>query len=99
MIPVVSPCSGAPAGGNMRLAFFQGEAQTMRLVSTFSLQNAWRGRPQILELAVIPGDDGRGVRLIVNEVPYAGALSAGSFCLGYAVRGRQQHSTSAICAR
>ena len=44
----------------------------MRLVSTFSLQQAWRGQPQILELFVIPGEDGNGVRLVVNEIPYAG---------------------------
>src|ERR1039458_9021600 len=50
--------------------FFEGQPQSMRLVSTYSLQEAWRGQPRILELQVIPGDEGRGVRLIVNEIPY-----------------------------
>ena len=46
----LTPSSGLP--------LFQGEAQAMRLVSTFSLQQAWRGQPQILELFVIQADDG-----------------------------------------
>ena len=54
----------------------------MRLVSTFSLQGAWRGQPQILEIFVIPGDEGRGVRLVVNEIPYQGPLAAGRLCIG-----------------
>jgi prepilin-type N-terminal cleavage/methylation domain-containing protein len=90
LAPVLAPCSGiAPIAGiepgpAQDLAFFQGAPQTMRLVSTFSLQLAWRGLPQILELTVIPGDEGRGFRLVVNEVPYTGPLSAGRFCVGFA---------------
>jgi len=76
MIPVVAPCGGSKA------PFFQGEAQTMRLVTTFSLQEGWRGHPQILELFVIPGENGDGVRLVVNEIPYSGPLSAGKLCTG-----------------
>jgi hypothetical protein len=78
MMPVVAPC-GRDA---IKIGFFQGEAQTMRLVSTFSLQQAWRGQPQILELFVIPGENGKGVRLVVNEVAYAGPYAAGQLCLG-----------------
>lgn len=76
LMPVVAACGGT------KMAFFQGEPQVMRLVSTFSLQQAWRGQPQILEIFVIPGADGRGVRLVVNEIPYAGSLSAGQLCMG-----------------
>ena len=54
----------------------------MRLVSTYSLQGAWRGQPQILEIFVIPGAAGRGVRLVVNETPYQGPGAAGRLCLG-----------------
>src|SRR6185295_16876718 len=61
MMPVVAPCGAGPQGGGTNTAFFQGEPQTMRLVSTFSLQQAWRGQPQILEVFQIPGADGRGV--------------------------------------
>ncbi len=80
MVPVVSKCGVGPNASG-RIGFFQGEAQAMRLVSTFSLQQGWRGRPQILEFTVIPGDQGRGVRLVVNELPYTGAESAGRLCV------------------
>jgi hypothetical protein len=53
----------------------------MRFVSSYSLQEAARGLPQILEFQVIPGEE-RGVRLVVNENLYSGPLSAGAFCLG-----------------
>jgi len=59
------------------VAFNQWEPQTMRFVTTYSLQDAWRGRMQIAALQVIPGADGRGVRLIVNETPYTGPEQAG----------------------
>lgn len=69
---------------NASMPFFQGESAAMRFVSTYSLQNASRGKPQILEFHVIPGEDSSGgVRLVVNEVPYTGPASAGVFCLGY----------------
>lgn len=71
------------APGNLT-PFFQGESDTMRFVSTFSLQQASRGAPQLLEFKVIPGDRGVGVRLIVNEIPYAGPKLLGRFCLGMA---------------
>ena len=51
----------------------------MRLVSTFSLQQGWRGPAEILEMFVIPGEDGEGVRLVVNETPYS-RMAAGGAC-------------------
>jgi prepilin-type N-terminal cleavage/methylation domain-containing protein len=80
LMPVVAPCGAAPPGGGANLAFFQGEPQTMRLVSTFSLQQAWRGQPQILEVFLIPGADGKGLRLVVNEIAYQGPAAAGLLC-------------------
>ena len=77
LIPIVAPCGGS----GLKFGFFQGEEATMRLVSSFSLQGAWRGQPQILELFVIPGDEG-GVRLVVNEIAYRGPASAGELCAG-----------------
>ncbi|MDE3197787.1 MAG: hypothetical protein KGN84_15670, partial [Acidobacteriota bacterium] len=41
-----------------------------------------RGRPQIVELAVIAGQDNKGVRLIVNETPYTGQAQAGQLVTG-----------------
>jgi hypothetical protein len=80
-MPVKALCS-RPNPPPTPFVFFQGQPQSMRLVSTYSLEEAWRGQPRILELQVIPGDEGRGVRLIVNEIPYTGPLSAGQSCLG-----------------
>jgi len=90
IVPVMAPCLGmqlnpdAPPGTGQPFGFFQGQPTVMRLVSDFSLQLGWRGIPQILEFAVVPGEDGRGVRLLVNEIPYTGPPSAGRLCLGYA---------------
>ncbi|HEY3743267.1 MAG TPA: type II secretion system protein [Bryobacteraceae bacterium] len=86
MVFAKAQCSGGggssappPPGGGV--TFFQGEEQTMRFVSSFSLEDAARGYPTILEFQVIPGEN-EGVRLIVNEHIYAGPVSTGSFCLG-----------------
>ena len=62
--------------------FFQGETQSMRLASTYSLQQGERGLPMILEYQVIPGDENQGVRLIVNEHWYTGPRGAGVYCRG-----------------
>jgi prepilin-type N-terminal cleavage/methylation domain-containing protein len=71
---VTVPAAEGQAG--LKIPFFQGESQSMRFVSTYSLKEASRGTPQILEFQVIPGAES-GVRLIVNEWPYTGPLSAG----------------------
>ena len=82
LMPVtLMSCGAALFPGFSGPVLFQAEEQTMRLVSTFSLQQAWRGQPQILELFVIPGEEGGDVRLIVNETPYS-PVTAGHSCLG-----------------
>jgi len=81
LVPVVAECGGGSEGG-VKAPFFQGEPQAIRLVSTFSLQAASRGMAQILEIFVAPGDEGGGVRLLVNEIPYAGPRAAGQLCTG-----------------
>jgi prepilin-type N-terminal cleavage/methylation domain-containing protein len=82
MMPVMATCVGAAGGAGPRIPFFQGEPEVMRLVSAFSLQGGWRGQPQILEMFVIAGENGRGVRLVANETLYTGPLGAGRFCTG-----------------
>lgn len=66
------------------IPFLQFEPQTMRFVTSYSLQESFRGRPQIAAMQVIPGDRNIGVRLIVNETPYTGAAQAGSMVTGIA---------------
>ena len=53
---------------------FQGDPQTMRFVSSYSLTEAARGLPRLLEYQVIPGEDGNSVRLVVNEIVYTGPV-------------------------
>ncbi len=84
LMPAMALCGtpepgGQPPGPVIRLPFFGGDAGSMSLVSTFSLQEGWRGRPQILQMFVIPGET-RGVRLVVNETPYSNSLGAGQMC-------------------
>jgi Prokaryotic N-terminal methylation motif len=64
------------------IPFFQGEPQSMRFVSGYSLDEGARGMPHILEFQVIPGEAGRGVRLVVNERPFTGPQSANAACAG-----------------
>lgn len=81
-VPSKADCRRDAQSPAQRLPLFQGEMETMRFVSTYSMEEAWRGYPRILEFQVSPGENGRGVRLLVNELLYTGPLSAGSLCLG-----------------
>jgi prepilin-type N-terminal cleavage/methylation domain-containing protein len=60
-----------------QVPFLQTEEQSMRFVTSYSLDEAWRGRPRIAAMQVIPGERNQGVRLIVNETPYTGPEQAG----------------------
>jgi prepilin-type N-terminal cleavage/methylation domain-containing protein len=72
-----------PNPDNVRqVPFLQTEAQSMRFVTSYSLDEAWRGRPRIAAMQVIPGERNQGVRLIVNETPYTGPEQAGRDVLG-----------------
>src|ERR1019366_5997472 len=65
-----------------QVVFLQAEPQSMRFVTTYSLTEGWRGKPRLAELQVIPGDQGQGVRLILNETPYTGPLQTGQRVAG-----------------
>jgi prepilin-type N-terminal cleavage/methylation domain-containing protein len=83
LLPTYADCpSEAPGAPRTRTMFFEGTPDSMRFVSTYSLEEAARGYPRILEFKVIPGQEGRGVRLIVNEMLYSGPVSTSSLCLG-----------------
>jgi general secretion pathway protein J len=75
-MPVMAQCGGG------KIPFFLGQPQSMRFVSSYSLDEASRGHPRVLEFQVIPGERGEGVRLIVNEHLYAGPASVGPLCPG-----------------
>ena len=82
-IPILAECAPGLGAQPTRMLFFQGEPQSMRFVSTYSLEEASRGLPQVLEFQVIPGANNEGVRLVVNEHLYVGPRGAGLFCLGF----------------
>jgi prepilin-type N-terminal cleavage/methylation domain-containing protein len=72
-----------PKPGEMNpVQFLQTEQQSMRFVTSYSLEEAWRGRPRIAAMQVIPGERNQGVRLIVNETPYTGPEQTGQEILG-----------------
>ena len=81
LMPVTATCGISSGSPPTPAPFFQGDIQGMRFVSNYSLDEATRGYPRILEYLVIPGADGRGVRLVVNEHLYSGPLSTGFFCV------------------
>jgi general secretion pathway protein J len=80
LIPVLAACGNNTLDNGFKASFFQGDPEDLRMVSAFSLQQGWRGRPQVLELFVIPGEE--GVRLVVNESLYTGYVGAAHFCAG-----------------
>ncbi len=78
VMPVVAPCNN----GGSPVAIFSGQATGITMVTGFSLQAAWRGRPQVIQIFTVPADDGQGTRLVVNETPYSGVINAGKMCTG-----------------
>jgi hypothetical protein len=82
LMPVATACRANADSGGQPLPLFQGLPGTMRLVSTYSLAEAGRGVPRLLEYQVIPGDEGAGVRLVVNELPWTGPVPRVSPCSG-----------------
>lgn len=84
IMPVVAGCHPPGDAAITKIAFFEGEPQSMRLASTYSLQQGARGIPMILEFQVILGENNQGVRLVVNERWYTGPAAAGLTCLGIA---------------
>lgn len=81
-MPVIALFAPSPDAPGQKIPFFEGRPRSMRFVSSYSLGEAARGLPQVLEFQVIPGDQGVGVRLVVNENIYTGPRSAGRFSLG-----------------
>ncbi|HYZ85020.1 MAG TPA: prepilin-type N-terminal cleavage/methylation domain-containing protein [Bryobacteraceae bacterium] len=81
-LPTKVTCSQGSGAPGTTVSMFQGEPASMRFISTYSLNEASRGYPRLLEYQVIPTEDGRGVRLIVNERLYSGPSSLAGLCLG-----------------
>lgn len=81
-MPLRAECATPPDAPAVNVPFFQGEPNSMRFASSYSLEESYRGMARILEYIVVAGENGQGVRLVANEYLYTGAQSAGRFCLG-----------------
>jgi hypothetical protein len=75
LVPVTTRTAAAPMA-----AFLQGEPESMRFVSGYSLTQGRRGGLRIIELQVSDADGGR--RVLINELPYTGPGSLGSLIAG-----------------
>jgi len=82
LMPVTVECNAAEGVPGGKAVMFQGDPQSMRFVSSYSLREGARGYPKLLEFTVIPGENGAGVRLIVNELPYVTSFSLRGGCIG-----------------
>lgn len=69
--------------GAARVAVFNGDAQSLRFVSSYSLEEGARGYARLVEYQIAPDPkSGRqgGVRLMMNERVYAGPATTGPLC-------------------
>ncbi|MFN0107142.1 MAG: type II secretion system protein J [Bryobacteraceae bacterium] len=82
LMPVTIECLGGGGAPGGKSVMFHGDPQSMRFVSSYSLMEGARGFPKLLEFTVIGGENGVGVRLIVNELPYSGPFSLRGACIG-----------------
>jgi hypothetical protein len=82
LIPVAAPCGAQGDRSTERYPMISGQPNTLTMVSTFSLQEASRGRPQVLQFFSAPANEGGGVRLLVNEIPYTGLPGISAMCVG-----------------
>jgi prepilin-type N-terminal cleavage/methylation domain-containing protein len=80
-LPVVADCGVATQPVGVKAPFFEGKPQVMRFATAYSLDEAWRGLPRMVEIFVVPGQNGEGVRLVVNEAVYTGSRGAGLLCM------------------
>ena len=76
IVPLEAEVPRERAIGLARLLFFQGEPGSMRFVSSYSVTEGMRGGLRIVELQVSSAR--KGLRILLNQLPYLGPLSAGS---------------------
>jgi prepilin-type N-terminal cleavage/methylation domain-containing protein len=82
IVPAQIPCNGRQRENTP--IFFQGSLSSMQFVSNYTLEEAARGYPRIVEYMVVPGDPlrGGGVRLVLQETPYTGPDAVIPLCAG-----------------
>ena len=80
VMPVIGFCAD-----NSQMPIFNGNDQTLHLVTSYSLTEGARGYPHVIELQVVPADGG-GVRLIANEFLYGSPYATAPFCAANSFR-------------
>ena len=96
VIPAQVSCGGRPV--EQAPVFFQGSQFSVQFVTRYTLEEAARGYPRIVEYLVIPGDAARGggVRLVMQETPYTGNLSLAERCGGVGTDALQRAPTAIL---
>ena len=82
IVPLEAEVPPDRAIGVRRFPFFQGEPQSMRFVTSHSITAGARGGLRITELQVVDAPK-KGRRVLLNQLPYRGPFSAGSFVTGW----------------
>jgi prepilin-type N-terminal cleavage/methylation domain-containing protein len=72
-MPVMSTC------GNANVPYFFGAASTLRMISSYSIAEGFRGYPQILDFETRRSPSG-ALQLVVTEYPYTGPSSTTALC-------------------
>ena len=83
VVPAQVQCTGRSLADPAPL-FFQGTQASLQFVTNYTLEEAARGYPRIVEYFVTPGEAARGggVRLLMQETPYTGPYSLKPYCAG-----------------
>lgn len=92
VMPVIGYCAD-----NSQMPVFNGNDQTLHLVTSYSLTEGARGDPRVVELQVVPSPGG-GMRLIANETLYSGPYATAPFCAGNAFRAGEASPQSFVVA-
>ena len=74
------PVAGFCGAGGPKVSAFNGDAASVRFVSSFSLAEGARGYPRVVEYVAAPDPHG-GVRLMMNERVYSGPASVAPLCV------------------
>lgn len=74
------PVSGECGPGGLKVSAFNGDAASVRFVSSFSLAEGARGYPRVVEYVAAPDPNG-GLRLMMNERIYSGPASVAPQCV------------------
>jgi len=82
LVPVNTRCQTTDGAAGGAEILFEGKPRQMRFVSTYTLNEAARGFPRLVEYVIIPGAE-HGFRLVMNELIYGGPRWLLPVCVGY----------------